>query len=1007
MTADESTTPPPCFDCATNATQRLEEMFIQMVQMKRIALGQKPAERAVFRKLHGAAQGRLVMRPDRPESLRVGVFAKDELPAWVRFSSDTSPTSPDLNSTLGIGLKVWGVDGVNALGETGDVADFIMQNYPVFFVDNAEEMCEFTYAGVVLGDYPTYLAKHPKTNHILNQMSAQVDGSVLTTQYWAILPFAFGPDHYAKYTLVPEAPPPGHPAVNVPTDDKNYLATDLTNRLSEDEYRFTFLVQVVPKSAGYPLDAATQEWPTDTYPYQPVATLVLPKQDVCARGQAEYGQELGFNIWRTPVEQTPQGSIAAVRKLVYSHGADVRHQANGQPLEQPAVPRTDAPLPPPDDCIVKAVIYPAIGVARIGNAPEGYFVGPEVPDPKPVMAGDSPATNPYRDAEGRLLPQAARFRIYGVNALGKIVRELTGPESKADIAWKVHLANQKSAWYGFQLALDIPEASSADPTTLRNPTVSDRKALVLDAGEETIHVHHGKQSRKLVAGKFMHQGEPVYLGRMWCEKDGRLLVTGGRGHSASYNGTKAITFGNNEGWHDDVSDGPVDAVVKLNGMELPVTPAWIVVAPPNYGPQRKSVRTMWDLMRDVAIQAGTLPKPARPSFTYDIYPVFERMTGLQWVNAGFAAGFGWNSANDFSKPEWIARLNDRSLANQETRRVLKNSFRHDDVDSWSPMPWPWVYGDAMNIPPVQSPRQYTALTQTQLGFLDQWVAGDFDDDWGKVPVYTAFEQVPLDQQGDVLTKAALEFCLADAFHPGCEMTWPVRASTMYMAPFRFAHAPKGWVEPGMGAILSSDAVTIANGPLYGQLPGGITRWMAVPWQTDTGSCRSGYSPSYDPYIPTFWPARVPNEVLTRENYQIVMDEKQPPEVRLAAFANRAAWVAPLGTGSYTDQINNMIHHFDHLGVVEVNPGPSDPEGAKLFPPLIEVEDRHTPIEDVGDTVDAKAAAAHSAHAGHLAHRTMTDRGQAASGGGGQLQHKQTVDLSRIDKVRRFPRGLQR
>ena len=150
MTAKDSSPIPPCFDCATNATQQLDEMFIAMGQMKRIALGQTPAERAVFRKLHGAAQGRLVMDPNRPECLRVGVFAKDELPAWVRFSSDTGPTSPDLGTTLGIGLKVWGVDGVNALGETGDVADFIMQNFPVFFVDNAEEMCEFTYAGTVL-----------------------------------------------------------------------------------------------------------------------------------------------------------------------------------------------------------------------------------------------------------------------------------------------------------------------------------------------------------------------------------------------------------------------------------------------------------------------------------------------------------------------------------------------------------------------------------------------------------------------------------------------------------------------------------------------------------------------------------------------------------------------------------------------------------------------------------------------------------------------------------------
>ena len=175
----------------------------------------------------------------------------------------------------------------------------------------------------------------------------------------------------------------------------------------------------------------------------------------------------------------------------------------------------------------------------------------------------------------------------------------------------------------------------------------------------------------------------------------------------------------------------------------------------------------------------------------------------------------------------------------------------------------------------------------------------------------------------MLDRASLEFCLADAFHPGCEMTWPMRTAALYMAPFRIAHAPAGWIEPYYGAVLGADADRLPNGPLLGgQLPGGITRWMAVPWQTDTASCRSGYLKSYDPYVPTFWPARVPNQVLTEDDYEIVMDQERPLADRLAAFASRASWLRPLGSNSYTDQINNMIAHFDHMGVVEPLRGPT-------------------------------------------------------------------------------------
>jgi hypothetical protein len=778
---------PSCFDCSNAPTERLVEMFVGIAQQRRINLGQRPAERPVFRKLHGVAHGRLDMLPDIPPDLKIGIFAQSSLPSWVRFSSDTSPTSPDLQSTLGIGIKLFGVPGPKALGEDGDTADFIMQNFPVFFVDNAREMCEFTYAGVVEGDYPGYLAQHPKTARLLDEMQ-KVEGSVLTTTYWALLPFAAGAGPAVKYQLLPETAPE-----NVPDDAPDYLATDMRNRLLEREYRFRFMVQRRTNPATMPLDEATVEWPEAESPYVQVATLVLPRQDIDARGQAEYGQSLAYNIFRVPPEQAPvpESSIAAVRRAVYAASAATRHEANGQPLRDAPRPRIPAPpAPEPDDCVVKAAIYPSIGIARVGNSPEEYFLGPEVPDPAPLPSGS------YRDAAHRLERQASRFRIYGVNAKGEIVRELTGGVTDVEITWTVQLANTKAAWYGFQLALDIPEAVSAPQTTLRNAAIADRTGLAITPSAKSVTGPNAAPA-KFDDGAFM--GTRVYLGEIFTDKAGRLLVLGGHGSSASCDGSRAITFANNEGWHDDVSDGSVTAEVRLNGASLEVIRAWVIVAPPNYGPERKSVRTMWDLMRDVAIKAGALAAPARPSFTHDILPIFQRMTGLQWVNAGFAAGFGWGGAFDFTSPAAVVKLNDRSLANREYRHTVALQFRRFDVDSWSPKPWAWLYGDAMNIPPAPTPRQYAALSDCQLAMLDQWAQGDFEADYD--PAYrppASIEQVPLADQGDVLTKAALEFCLADAFHPGCEMTWPVRAATMYMAPFRFQHAPAGWIEPNLG-----------------------------------------------------------------------------------------------------------------------------------------------------------------------------------------------------------------
>jgi hypothetical protein len=626
---------------------------------------------------------------------------------------------------------------------------------------------------------------------------------------------------------------------------------------------------------------------------------------------------------------------------------------------------------PIDHVIVKAAIYPSIGVARVGSSKTDWYIGPEVPNPLPQPAGF------YRDKSGALKREAARFRVYGLNAEGRIVRELTSADT--EVIWSVRLANKKAAWYGFQLALDIPEASAPGmtPTTLRNPMITRRAALAITPSARSIS-GASQPEQRFGDGAFM--GKPVYLGSILTDDAGRLVVLGGHGVSASYNDTAAITFANNDTWHDDMADGPVTATAKLADRELPVEPAWIVVAPPNYAPCRKSVRTMWDLMRDLAINNGWLVTPKRPSFADDILPIFERMAGLQWVNEGFAAGFGWKGVFDLT-PNTIRRLAAPDPTNLEWRKVIANLFRTgtidqtNTVDSWAPVPWPWIYGDAMNQPPALSPRQHSSVSDLQRAQLQQWAAGDFDADYDpgrRVP--QRIEDVPVAQQGDTLTKAALDFCLADAFHPGCEMTWPVRRISMYRAPFRFAHAPEDWIEPDYGLTLTYAAASAPNGCLGPQVPGGISRWMAVPWQCDTASCRSGYDKTYAPFLPTFWPARVPNQILTLQDYQIVMDETRPLAARQAAFLHREDWNAPLDlSSSPIAQINTMITHFDRMGVVESHPGPAD--GA--FPGTIEVEDRS------------------EARTGIM---LLKQTGAKDSG---------VTDFSTIDKVHRLPRSVHR
>jgi hypothetical protein len=590
--------------------------------------------------------------------------------------------------------------------------------------------------------------------------------------------------------------------------------------------------------------------------------------------------------------------------------------------------------------IVSVAVYPGIGIARVGNSDE-FFIGPEVPHAVP-----RPPEH-YRDPQGRLRRQAARFRVYGFDAEGEVVGELTAGD--AEIEWTVEVANRKASWYEFVTAMDIPEAV---PTARRNATFSgaDRRALEITPGPAAI-AGRGQRVGPL-AGQFL--GVPVDLGELHTDDAGRLLFVGGRGVSASpLPDNRPYTFANNDGWYDDVSDGPVSATVTLpDGERLQAKAAWVIVAPPNYAPDLFGIVTMYDVLINTYV-GQWIEQPKRPSFQRDILPVLERFSATEWVNEGFLARFGWQAPYDFARQ--LPQLARADGGSQELRRQVFNQFRYPQSSNpgvsltvpdnrelsggASIEAWPWFYGDAVTLSHPTA-NAYLPVTQLMYQFLGQWAAGDFVQDFDpRFRPPTAIEEVPLAAQPAALDRAAMEFCLGGPFHPGCEMTWPMRSSTMYSEPFRVRRRPAGAPEPDYGDVLLPQQVysqgqPTPGGPLYFNGPGDLTRYMAVPWQTDTSSCRSGYVPQFDPYLPTFWPARVPNQVLTEADYRTIMDPGAPLQERIAAFRRRAVWYRFLGPDyDYLGQIDTMVHHFGDLGLVARLAGPGIPE----LPPELFVE----------------------------------------------------------------------
>jgi len=379
-------------------------------------------------------------------------------------------------------------------------------------------------------------------------------------------------------------------------------------------------------------------------------------------------------------------------------------------------------------------IHPAIGIARVGNSPNEFFIGPE-------RVGEEPnPTGGFKDAQCRVKRQAARFRIFAHNDDGT-VNEITSAE--ADITWTVHLVNKKAA---------NPGRGNTDP-------VAD---LTIDPGTRTLN---GANQQKLFdTGQIKFTGAPaktVPLGEIRSDNDNHLLVLGGFGTSASPPGTALSgSFWASKDWYDDVSDGPVAATIKLHsdGSTPAVAGAWVIVTPPKFAPHQDSVITLYDRVLQAMIEGVEASlKPTNTSYTKDIYPILQRARDTKWVVNISPGAMAWPDP------------------------VMSDSLRNTIFDS---LKKPGGGGDDM--PQINdSGTGDDRLTQTQYDHMERWKdnnVANFTNDWAGVPA----PQATITPDG--LDQAALEACVGGAFFPGIEAGGLDAASRPIIDPVNYSEA---------------------------------------------------------------------------------------------------------------------------------------------------------------------------------------------------------------------------
>jgi hypothetical protein len=456
-----------------------------------------------------------------------------------------------------------------------------------------------------------------------------------------------------------------------------------------------------------------------------------------------------------------------------------------------------------------------LGVPLIGIDihPDSFILAPEIPGAGPLESTADDSVQPVKNYKqgGMIRRQAARFRIFefDTDSAGQTTSREVNLSTGAQIEWRVELANEKASAGRF-----VDESLPEDVNKPRNPGVAQAD-LIIKPTFPPISGASQKVAAK-IEGKF--KGQTVVLGQLGTDAQGRLLILGGSGKSASFpaglplgDGSRGPSgpnsFANNEGWFDDVSDGPISATVSIPG-QAPVVisnGSWVIVAPPDFSPYNDVITTMYDIVTQAT---GTQP-PAIPSFNDHVLPILKAFARLRYVSQLNVWGAISTDYVQLSKKQGDATADQ---LRQDTLQLLL-SIENNTLANFN-------------------------FTANQRQIMTDWANGNFLPDFNPNP-----PQPPLTP--DNLDRASLSQSVGGGFFPGIEAGIRMTSPKMYSAPFRITNQP----------------FTFSGIP---QTPwaGFITRTMASPWQSDFFECAEQSATS------VWWPAQRPINVFVDSQAQV-------------------------------------------------------------------------------------------------------------------------------------------
>ncbi|MBI3775014.1 MAG: hypothetical protein HY273_05580 [Gammaproteobacteria bacterium] len=149
--------------------------------------------------------------------------------------------------------------------------------------------------------------------------------------YWSETPYKLGANAI-KFSARPITTQANvKPAVTGP----DYLCEVMVKQIGSEDVYFEFLIQVQNDPVKMPVEDSVVDWDEEIAPFQRVALIRIPKQDISDPVNLDIAEQLSFTPWHALPEHRPLGSINRARRVIYQTLSEFRHSMNGTARREP------------------------------------------------------------------------------------------------------------------------------------------------------------------------------------------------------------------------------------------------------------------------------------------------------------------------------------------------------------------------------------------------------------------------------------------------------------------------------------------------------------------------------------------------------------------------------------------------------------------------------------------------------------------------------------------------